>query len=341
MTGPEPTEVPDRVPVSGARRGPGARLVVLYGAAILFLLGLFGLAKPRGLLETTLHDLQDILLLGFGGLVLLELTALVGRRWIRKRSLYYAVAIVTVLALALGVPLVHDGFPRVPGRAMDGFIGAFGFLAVSAAFDRDLKREHFWLRGWPRRALGALGTLLVLSLLYPLGPVLTSYAGRSGAFPVVVDLASSWQEPFIEVDGAELFVGKGPEDWSRRAGRRVALLLFDGEPGGGVTVREPFKDWTGFSMLRMNVYSTGTEPVRVYLRLEDRTREQPPAERVDFALRVMPGENDFLIPFAALGTTPSGRSLNMGSIRRVGLYLGEPAEPMLRLYFHRIRIAEQ
>jgi hypothetical protein len=341
LSAPEPTEVPDRQPVSGARRGPGARLVVLYGAAVLFLLGLFGLAKPRGLLETTLQELQDILLLGFGGLVLLELTALVGRRWIRKRSLYYAVAVVTVLALAFGVPLVLDGFPRVAGSAVDGFIGAFGFLAVSAAFDRGLKREHSWLRGWPRRAIGGLGVVLVISVLHPLAPVLTSYAGRSGAFPVVVDLASSWQEPFIEVDGAELFVGKGPEDWSRRAGRRVALLLFDGQPGGGVTVHEPFKDWTGFSVLRLNVYSTGTKPVRVYLRLEDRTREQPAAERVDYALRVVPGENDFIIPLQAFAATPSGRNLNMGSIRRVGLHLGEPAEPMLRLYLHRIRIAEQ
>lgn len=335
----DPAEIPDRVPVSGARKGPGARLVVLYGAVVLFLLAVFGLAKPRGLLEESLQELQEVFYFGFAGLVILELTALIGRRWIRKRSLYYAVALVALLALVFGYELAVPADPEQPLRGAWSFVGAFGFLALSAALDRGLKREHSWLRGWPRRSLGIGGALLVVGVLHSLFPVFASYAGRAGAFPVVVDLASQWQEPFIEVHGAELFVGNGPDEWSRRAGRRVAVLLFDGAPEAGVTVHEPFKDWSGFSVMLINVYSTAPRPVRVVLRLEDRTREQPPEERVDYALRVMPGANDFFVPLEALATTPSGRPLNLSAIRRIGLYLGEPAEPM-RLYFHRIRISE-
>jgi hypothetical protein len=336
----EPHEVPDRVPVSGARKGPGARLVVLYGAMVLMLLATFGLAKPRGLLEETLHDLREVLLFGFAALVILELTALLGRRWIRKRSLYYAVAAVAVLALIVGYELIAARDPAAPWRGILSFVGAFGFLALSAALDRGLKREHAWLRGWPRRLIGLGGLVLVVAVLHPLTPVAVSYAGRAGAFPVVVDLASFWQEPFIEVDGAELFVGKGPDEWSRRAGRRVALLLFDGTPGGGVTVNEPFKDWGGFSVLMINVYSTAERPVRMTLRLEDRTRELPPEERIDYPLRVAPGANDFYIPLDEFATTPSGRAFNRSSVRRLGLYLGESADP-LRIYFHRIRISER
>jgi hypothetical protein len=331
--------VPDRVPVAGTRKGPGARLMVLYGAMVLFLLAVFGLAKPRGLLEETLHDLREIFFFGFAALVILEMTALIGRRWIRKRSLYYLVAVIAVLGLVVGYELLVDADPENPARGITSFVGAFGFLALSAAFDRGLKREHAWLRGWPRRSIGIGGTLLIIGVLHALVPVLASYAGRSGAFPVVVDLASSWQEPFIEVEDAELFVGKGPEEWSRRAGRRVALLLLDGGPGGGVTVHEPFKDWNGFSVLMINLYSTGERPVILNLRLEDRTREQPPENRVDYALRVVPGANDFFIPLEALSTTPSGRRLNMSRIRRIGFHLGEPMEP-LRIYFHRVRISE-
>lgn len=336
----EPDSVPDRVPVSGVRKGPGARLVVLYGAAVLFLLAALGLEKPRGLLELTLRDLREVFYLGFAALVILELTALVGRLWIRKRSLYYAVAIVAVLAMVFGYELLADSDPELPERWIRNLVGAFGFLALSAALDRGLKREHSWLRGWPRRSIGLVGILSVLAALHPLVPVSVSYAGRAGAFPVVVDLASIWQEPFIDVRGAELFVGKGPEEWSRRAGRRVALLLFDGTPGGGVTVREPYKDWSGMSVVLINVYSTAPRPVRVILRLEDSSRLLPAEERIDYALRVVPGANDFFIPLEALSTAPSGRSIDMTSIRRIGLYLGEPAEP-LRIYFHRIRISEQ
>lgn len=336
----DPVEVPDRVPVSGSRKGPGARLIVLYGAMVLFLLAVFGLEKPRGLLELTLHELREIFWFGFAGLVILELTAMIGRRWIRKRSLYYAVAIVAVVALVFGYALVTGSDPDDPGRAFRNFAGAFGFLALSASLDHGLKREHAWLRGWPRRTLSVFALLLIVGVLQPLGPVLASYAGRAGAFPVVVDLASTWQEPFIEVEGAELFVGRGPDEWTRRAGRRVAMLLFDGTPGGGVTVSEPFKDWSGFSDITINVYSTATRPVRMILRLEDRTREQPPDQRVDYALRVVPGANDFYIPLEALAQTPSGRAMNMSSIRRLGLHLGEPTDP-LRIYLHRIRISER
>ncbi|HRP35054.1 MAG TPA: hypothetical protein PLI48_04140 [Gammaproteobacteria bacterium] len=336
----EPDRVPDRVPVSGTRKGPGARLVVLYGAAVLFLLAALGLEKPRSLIELTLRDLRDVFYLGFAALVILELTALVGRRWIRKRSLYYLVAVVAMLAMVFGFELLADSDPEQPERWIRNLVGAFGFLALSAALDRGLKREHAWLRGWPRRSIGIAGALCMLTALHPLVPVSASYAGRAGAFPVVVDLASLWQEPFIDVQGAELFVGKGPEEWSRRAGRRVALLLFDGTPGGGVTVREPFKDWSGMSVMLINVYSTAPQPVRMILRLEDSSRLLPPDERIDYALRIVPGANDFFIPLEALSTAPSGRSIDLTSIRRMGLYLGEPADP-LRIYVHRIRMSEQ
>jgi hypothetical protein len=335
----DPAEVPDRVPVSGARRGPGARLVVLYGAAVLLLLAVFGLAKPRGLLEGTLHDLREVFFFGFAALVILELTALIGRRWIRKRSLYYAAAMVAVTGLIVAYEIAVERDPEMTWRGLRSFMGAFGFLTLSAALDRGLKREHAWLRGWPRRSFSIAGVILIIAVLVPLAPVFVSYAGRAGAFPVVADLASLWQEPFIEVEGAELFVGKGPEEWSRRAGRRVALLLLDGTAGGGVTIHEPFKDWSGFSVLKINVFSTASLPVHMILRLEDRTREQPPEERIDYSLRVMPGANDFLIPLEDLSTKPSGQPLDLSSIRRLGLYLGESTEPF-RVYFHRIRISE-
>jgi len=336
----DPSEVPERVPVAGSRKGPGARLMVLYGAMVLFLLALFGLNKPRNWLELTLHELREVFFFGFAALVILELTALLGRRWIRKRSLYYVVAITLTAGLVPVYELLVPADPEAPLRGLQSLVAAFGFLALSASLDRGLKREHSWLRGWPRRSIGLFATLLIVGVLHPLLPVFASYAGRAGAFPVVVDLASDWQAPFVEVEGSELFVGKGPEQWSRRAGRKVALLLFDGSPGGGVMVQEPYKDWTGFAALRLNIFSTASRPVRMLFRLEDSSRRLPPEERIDYPLRVVPGANDFVIPLEAFSVAPSGRELNLQKVRRVGLFLDEPAEP-LRIYFHRMRLVER
>ena len=87
------------------RRGPGARLAVLYLAAILLTTAfiVFNKTPRHHQLLTGLNDLRHVLLLGFGGLMFLELTALLGRRWIRKRSLYYAVATMIVMLAAVRI----------------------------------------------------------------------------------------------------------------------------------------------------------------------------------------------------------------------------------------------
>jgi hypothetical protein len=105
-------------------------------------------------------------------------------------------------------------------------------------------------------------------------------------------------------------------------------------------VQEPFKDWSGFAVMALHLYSTAPSPVRIVLRLDDRSREPPASERAEYVLRVVPGENDFFIPLEALAQTLSGRAMNMSRIRRFGLYLAEPAMPM-RIYLHRIRVGEQ
>ena len=284
-----------------------------------------------------LYDLRHVLVFGFGSLIVLELTALVGRRWIRKRSLYYVVALVVTSGLVIAFRLLGEGGTEL---AVRDIVGLTGFLLLSASLDKPLRREHYWLRGWPRRTTEVAGLLLVLAVLYPLIPVVSYYAGRAGAFPVVVDLDADWQKPFIAVEHAELFRGQGPDVWPRRAGRDVAVLFFDGTPGGGVTVSEPYKDWRGFATLSIHVYSKASEPVQMTLRLVDRTPEQPPEDRTDWPLVVMPGANDYYLDIEAMRETPSGRMLKLASMRRIGLYLAGPTEPFL-MYLHHIRISEK
>jgi hypothetical protein len=331
------TGIPDRQPVPGVRRGPGARRVVLYAATLLFVGALLGIESPDRLFEEVLWAHRHLLVAGFGALIVLELTALVGRRWIRKRSLYYVVALVVTSAIVVLVRLFE-------GSGMDlavrDIIGLTGFLLLSASLDKPLRREHHWLRGWPRRVTEVLGLLAILGTLYPMLVVGTYYAGRAGAFPIVVDLASDWQEPFLEIEHAELFRGKGPDVWPRRAGRTVAVLFFDGTPGGGVTVWEPYKDWRDFDELSMHFYSKAERPVEMALLLSDRSSVQPLEERTDWPLTVMPGANDFRLDIQSLAQTPSGREMKLSTMRKFGLYLAEPTEPFL-LYLHHVRISEK
>lgn len=341
MTEQGPSEVPDRKPVPGVRRGPGARLAVLYTAVVLFIVAVLSTEQPKGLLEQTVYSLRQVFFFGFLALIVLELTALVGRRWIRKRSLYYAVAFAAAIAMAVAYELAAPGPEGASAlRALRNGLGATAFLTLSGGLDKELRREHDWLRGWPRRMLTWGSVVVLVLVLHELFMIGAAYAGRAGSFPVVVDLTSDWQEPFIRLRDAELFRGKGPPEWERRAGRDVAVILFDGRSGGGVYVDEIYKDWTGFDMMSIHVYSVADGPVEVILRLDDRRGDPPPAERVERRLVVTPGANDFYIPLDNLQETPSGRQLSLGTVRRWAFYLAESGAPM-RIYMHHVRIYEQ
>ena len=120
------------------RRGPGARLIVLYLAAILLLLWAIAVDERPTYNQFfgELYELRHVVLLGFSGLLVLELTALLGRRWIRKRSLYYAVAGLFVVAMGVLIDNPHPiagGLEDDPGDALRNIVGGIAFLTLSGA----------------------------------------------------------------------------------------------------------------------------------------------------------------------------------------------------------------
>jgi hypothetical protein len=322
------------------RKGPGARLAVLYLAAILLTAAfiVFNQTPRHHQLMAGLHDLRHVLLLGFGGLMFLELTALLGRRWIRKRSLYYAVAGVIVLLAAVRIEFNY--LPWDTLRYLHNAIGGLAFLLLSAVFDRPLRREHDWLRGLPRRAFFLLAMLILAFIFQPLGPVAMSYAGRSGAFPVIVALTDDWQERFVRVQDAMLFTGRPPPAWTQRKNRQTAMISFEPVPGAGVTVSEVYPDWRTFNTLRFQIYSELPTPVELILRIDDREAEAVAGDRFEMQFVVNTGLNDYEIPHDTIRRGPADRELRLQNVRHVGLYsAGRPER--FRLFFSSMRLVDR
>lgn len=322
------------------RKGPGARLAVLYLAAILLTAAfiVFNQTPRHHQLLAGLHDLRHVLLLGFGGLMFLELTALLGRRWIRKRSLYYAVAALIVMLAAVRIEFNY--LPWDTPRYLHNALGGISFLLMSSVFDRPLRREHDWLRGPPRRAVFALATLILVLILRPLGPVAMSYAGRSGSFPVVVALTENWQQRFIRVQDAMLFTGRPPPKWTQRRNRDTAMVSFEPVAGAGFMVSEIYGDWRSFNTLRFQVYSELEFPVALILRIDDQQTEAAPDERFEERILVNPGLNDFEIPHDDIKGGPAGRELLLRNVRHVGLHsVGHPQR--FRLFFSGMRLVNR
>jgi hypothetical protein len=322
------------------RKGPGARLAVLYLAAILLVAAFLVFAdRPKNhQLLGAVYDLRHVLLLGFGGLFFLELTPLVGRRWIRKRSLYYAVAALIVVLAAIRIELSHLPWETI--RLLRNAIGGIGFLLLSAAFDRPLRREHDRLRGRPRQVIGITGLVIVLVVLRPLIPVSLDYAARSGEFPVVVDLREEWQQRFIALTNAMLFEGRPPPGWYQRADRDAAMVSFEGTPGAGFMVSEIYQDWRSFDELGFQIYSEFPGSIDLILHFDDQRGEALPRDRYRQRITVEQGLNDYRIRLDDLiGEGENGEALTRRKIRHVGLHsTGYPER--FRLFFSSFRLFE-
>ena len=321
------------------RKGPGTRLAVLYLAAILLVAAFLLFAdRPRNdQWMAAVYDLRHVLLLGFGGLFFLELTPMLGRRWIRKRSLYYAVAGLIVVLAAIRIEFSHLPWDWL--RLVRNTVGGTGFLLLSAAFDRPLRREHDRLRGAPRRMIGIVAILAIVFVLRPLIPVGLDYAGRSGEFPVVVDLRENWQQRFINLSDALLFVGRPPPGWSERRDRDRAMVSFEAASGAGFMVSEVYQDWRSFDELRFQIYSELDAPLELILHFDDQRGEAEPKDRYRQRITVSSGLNDYAIPLSAL-QGEEGDPLTRRKIRHVGLH--SPGHPVrFRLFFSSFRLVDK
>lgn len=334
----------DEMPVLKAgtmrRKGPSARLLVLYLAAMLLLAAFvtFDSRPEHNQFLGELYEFRHVLLLGFGGLMFLELTALLGRRWIRKRSLYYAAAATIVLLAAIRIEFSH--LPWETERLLRNFCGGLAFLLMSAAFDRPLRREHDRLRGRARKLLAGAAAVILLSILHPLAPVALAYAGRSGSFPVVIEFTETWQRTFTTSHDAMLFTGPAPWEWESRREKLTAMISFDPVTGAGVFASEVYPDWSGFNWIRFQVFSEGPASRQLVLEIDDQKKSAEPERRYRRLLQVEPGLNDFEIPLAEVRAGPAAGEMRMRRIRHIRIS-SPGAEARFRLFFSDFRLVEQ
>ena len=310
-----------------------ARLVVLYGAGLLLLAVLMVSGRPprSNLFLDELYDLRHVLLFGLSGLLVLEVTALLFRRYLRRRSVMYLVAAAAVVLLGLSHELLSGYLGQGPTdvvRGLRDILGALCFITLSAALDRPLRRDHGTLRGRPRWIMVWTSVLVLAVLFRSLGPIALAYAGRNGAFPVVVDLASPWQRRFLDLHGLELDVVDPPDGWHRPADEQVARVRFEAGRPAIVIVNEPYMDWFGETGIRFAVYSAAEAPFTLTFGVHDKRSDPPPEDRYDGRFEIEPGANEILVGFEALQAGPVNRELRLQRIRRITVSVDAGQEPV-------------
>lgn len=315
MTTPEPT--------------PG--LIVSGSIFLITVLALtFGQLPGESLLwrelQNTGHTLLFVLIAITTLLLLRELLPVTGDRPL----LAYLSAGTTSLAVGVAIELVQLSVHR-DSSMFDVLRDASGILwglGLYAGFDARLKA--FWLRRTPAYRAGALlvaGGLCVASL-FPLARLAVAYVQRDAAFPVIIDFTAGWSAPFLQFKHSVLERVEAPRQPASTAGYQAARLRLDSADYPGVSMREPYPDWSAFEHLVFVIHSEHPHPFSLVLRIHDRHHNQSYSDRFNRNLWIEQGENRFRIPLVEIRKAPARRDMDMSQIAGLILFATDLARPV-------------
>jgi len=281
-----------------------------------------------------LFEIGHVPLFGVAGLLMLRIVRVRrGAAVATPADFLIALLATAILSLAAeALQVFQPGRDANLGDAGKNLLGTVCFLAIAAA-----TRPRLWRRLGEDGPMAA-GMVLVaaaLTLALALAPavgVAWHYAQRAAAFPVLADFTAAWQAPFLSPGRSELESVSAPSGWEEMAGREVSRVTFLDAPWPGVTVREPWPDWSAYAALRFQVWSELEHPVEIVLRVDDTHRERDHADRFNGSFIVLPGRNDFSIPLDTIAAGPRQRRLDLADISQFILFSRRPGEPFA-LYF--------
>lgn len=165
--------------------------------------------------------------------------------------------------------------------------------------------------------LGRLGaTLLLLWQLHGLVQVAIDHWQRLERFPVLSDFESRRQ---LADWGGNIEQVQDPV-----AQGKFSLALHLGTErysGGGLN--NLVGDWRGYDYLRFELYHPGDEALPLTLRINDTQHDRSEGlfeDRFNQRLWAQPGWNSYRIALEDVRNAPKGRSMNLASIQRLGIF---------------------
>jgi VanZ family protein len=301
---------------------------IWYLAGVAALLWILATGRPprATLLWVSAYDFGHIPLFGIMAVLLFEASRVLFGSSEMRGGNHYLIAFVVVAALSLLSEFVQIGVAGREAQARDAvnnMIGAGAFLALRAVWDR-----HRWESGdeLNRRLLFAAATLVLLLALFPMVTLLWHYGMRAAAFPTLADFDAPWQQPFIEAPRVQRTVSAAPPAWKGRKGRPVVRVTFSPRPWPGILIREPYPDWTGYSVLRFQIFSDLDRSREVVLWINDLSHNDLRSDRYEETFSIEPGLNDFTVALQDLREAPAGREMRLDSVTFLMLFTRRPTD---------------
>ena len=303
--------------------------------SLLTLVGVFLLLQlplPRDIqLWREIQNFGHVPLFGVLSLAMLSLSRQLVGNSKTKASKHYLIAFLLTILIGLAVEL----FQLLGDRDADFYdvlrdaIGALGFLGFYMSLDRRML-PVWYQRGNVLRKSIQTGSLMLLSISFvPLLLWTAAYGHRAEAFPQILGFESHWEEKFLRTQDAELSITWPPVGWPISQNTRVGRLILWPSAYPGLTIEEPYPNWTDYTSLKLIIHSEMDQPIEIHLRINDRHHTDAYEDRFSRSITLQPDMNEVHVRLQEVRTAPADREMDMANIATIVLFAIQPEQPYI------------
>jgi len=308
------------------------RITLLAVLAVMVLTLMFSALPDINLfwreLQNTGHTLFFIPVVILVLMLLRDTTIFFGCRPIKLYMAACTISLLVGTAIEL-IQLIIDRDAN-PMDIMRDLAGILTGLGLYASTDPELQKHPLMPEKWLRAIIVTLSFGVFSASMLPLALLSTAYAQRQAAFPLVVDLTASWMRPFLQLKNAVIHE---PDSGEISIDEKNRLTRIDLKKGSypGLSVIEPFPDWSAYKTLTIIAYSKLVQPIDLTLRIHDEHHNYAYTDRFNIQITLTEGTNYFQIPLEDIKRAPVNRQMNMARIKNITFFSANPAEGM---YFY-------
>ncbi len=294
-----------------------ARILILPALAVLVIAHTISTHGVSPLLDRLLDDLHAP---GFTLITLLIWAAL-------PLSLNVAPRLAVSAVLASILAVAAEGSQYFSARNAD--LGDLGSdftgigLGLAVAFTIGLFRQHrqqYW--AIVTTAAMLLAILSWFTLASP-AQALWSLSRQRASLPVLAGFEHDW-EPFLYARSPTNHVIRIPKPEQFAVPGRYAAAVNLGASGKPGMELRTWADWLGYSSLSFLAASSGSESIRVALRIHDAQHNQQPGDRYQYNFEITAEPQRHTIPISEILKTPSGRKLDPHRIEAMIFFVSRP-----------------
>ena len=209
-------------------------------------------------------------------------------------------------------------------------LGAFAFAGFFAIFDRRVTSQ-------PLKAFfGVIGVLALIWHTLPLIRTARAYAARNADFPVLLDATKQPLDLFLEPIHIEREQRALPPEYARYVGEQAMRIGFVRGTWPGLQIIEPVADWRAFATLAVEVTNVADAPIRVSLRVHDRTHNNEHDDRFNRSFPLAARTRTTIkVPLAEIRSAPKGREMDLSQMESVVLF-AQRDQPVREVFLSRI-----